>query len=264
MAAKLGASRAAPARLQRREGRRPQAVRGGPRGRAARGAAADRPRRPVRPGRRCAAPRSASWPSVSGGHLRARARRRRRATRWGAARISRVSDGPRSVRSASTTPARRTSPATPLPARTAPSRTCRGSTSTRRRREAARHGQHPGPRRDRRALRACTARTGRLIGIWRDDGPKARPEMVLAPGRGGVGSADAPEETVGAERARPRREVRGWKRIVGVVISDRDRRRHLRVGDPEVRQLRHDRRVRDRPSRRSSSGRWSPRRSSTS
>jgi hypothetical protein len=96
---------------------------------------------------------------------------------WGAARISRVSEGPRSVRSPSGMPAHPTSLETPA------RRTGRRASSPSGARagggRVARHGSilgRPG----------STGRTrlfdqdGSLLGIYQDDGPKARPEVVLA------------------------------------------------------------------------------------
>jgi tRNA pseudouridine55 synthase len=46
--------------------------------------------------------------------------------------------------------------------------------------DAASFGRVLGPAGIEGPYRVC-APDGGLIGIWRDDGPKARPEMVLAP-----------------------------------------------------------------------------------
>ena len=62
---------------------------------------------------------------------------------------------------------------------TAPSRTCRGWTSARRRRSprvTAASSARPGSR----GRTGCSRPTERLIGVYEDEGAKARPQVILA------------------------------------------------------------------------------------
>ena len=127
-----------------------------------------RRRRPVRGDGELAAPTCASSPPTSGDALGV-----------GAHLTVPPSYRDRAVRRGGRPAARR--PGDAAPAWRRPWRTCRGWTSTTVEAEAAGHGRVLGPA-GVEGPYGVYGPGGRLIGIWRDDGPKARPEMVLAPG----------------------------------------------------------------------------------